>query len=104
MMVEKLKRDGNVAVLYSPGFGAGWSTWNRNNEALIFSVELAKAVLCEIDKTPIQVANELFPDAYEGGVKQLKVEWVPEGSMFEIEDYDGSESINYKDRDGWVIA
>ncbi|QDW34456.1 hypothetical protein FFE93_016190 [Yersinia sp. KBS0713] len=105
MMVEKLKRDGNVAVLYSPGFGAGWSTWNENNdEALIFSVELVKAVLGEIDKTPIQVANELFPEAYDGGVEQLKVEWIPEGLMFEIEEYDGSESINYKDRGGWVIA
>jgi len=26
MAVEKLIRDGKVAVLYSPGYGAGWST------------------------------------------------------------------------------
>jgi len=26
--MTKYIRDGKVAVLYSPGFGAGWSTWN----------------------------------------------------------------------------
>lgn len=101
--MEKLKRDGCVAVLYSPGYGAGWSTWNDGDE-LIFSPELAKAVLGEIDKTPKQVANELFPDAYDGGVFGLKVEWVKEGSEFEIDEYDGSESINYKERSTYHTA
>ena len=27
--MDKVIRDGKVAVLYSPGFGAGWSTWSR---------------------------------------------------------------------------
>ena len=27
-MTEKYIKDGQVAVAYSPGFGAGWSTWN----------------------------------------------------------------------------
>ena len=27
-MTEKYIKDGKVAVAYSPGFGAGWSTWN----------------------------------------------------------------------------
>ena len=26
--MNKIEKDGNVAVLYSPGYGAGWSTWN----------------------------------------------------------------------------
>ena len=26
--IEKVVRDGKVAVLVSPGYGAGWSTWN----------------------------------------------------------------------------
>lgn len=101
--MDKLKRDGCVAVLYSPGYGAGWSTWN-DGEDLIFSPELAKAVLGESDKTPKQIAKELFPDAYDGGVDQLKVEWVAEGSAFEIEEHDGSESINYKERTDYKIA
>ena len=26
-MSDKVIRDGKVAVIISPGFGAGWSTW-----------------------------------------------------------------------------
>ena len=41
--VPKLKRDGKVAVIYSPGFGAGWSTWaDGNAEAVLFDPELAE--------------------------------------------------------------
>jgi hypothetical protein len=25
---EKIEKDGKVAVAVSPGFGAGWTTWN----------------------------------------------------------------------------
>jgi hypothetical protein len=28
--MEKVIRDGKVAVLYSPGYGAGWYSWNRD--------------------------------------------------------------------------
>ena len=30
--MEKVIRDGKVAVLYSPGYGAGWSTWCYNDD------------------------------------------------------------------------
>ena len=30
-MMDKVIRDVKVAVLYSPGFGAGWSTWGRGD-------------------------------------------------------------------------
>jgi hypothetical protein len=35
--MKKLIRDGKVAVLYSPGFGAGWSTWNQELPELVFN-------------------------------------------------------------------
>lgn len=28
--MDKVIRDGMVAVIYSPGYGAGWSSWNRD--------------------------------------------------------------------------
>ncbi len=37
--MKKVIRDGHVAVIYSPGFGAGWYTWNQlldNAEQLIY--------------------------------------------------------------------
>ena len=43
-MVEKLERDGKVAILYSPGYGAGWSTWNDDiAEELVFDKDLILA-------------------------------------------------------------
>ena len=34
--MKKLERNGKIAILYSPEYGAGWSTWN-NHEELIFN-------------------------------------------------------------------
>ena len=41
-MVKKLIRDGKVGVIISPDFGAGWSTWNddEDREAMLFDSEL----------------------------------------------------------------
>lgn len=30
--MEKVIRDGKVAVLYSPGYGAGWTTWEYDSK------------------------------------------------------------------------
>ena len=40
----KLVRDGMVAVLYSPGFGAGWYTWNQECTELMFDPAIVKLV------------------------------------------------------------
>ena len=40
----KLVRDGMVAVLYSPGFGAGWYTWNQECTELMFDPAIVKFV------------------------------------------------------------
>ena len=32
--MEKVIRDGKVAVLYSPGYGAGWFSWHGIEELL----------------------------------------------------------------------
>ena len=44
-MVNKVIRGGKVAVLYSPGYGAGWSTWgSEHKEILLFHPRLVEAV------------------------------------------------------------
>jgi hypothetical protein len=37
-------------------------------------------------------------------MKDLKVEWIPEGTLFKVNEYDGSESIEYKENDQWMVA
>ena len=104
-MIEKHKKDGKVAVLYSPGFGAGWSTWaSQDTERMIFDPELVEAVLsCDHAKMH-EVAKRNFPDAYDGGVDNLAVCWLNEGERFEIREYDGNESVQVFGPSDGIIA
>jgi hypothetical protein len=70
---------------------------------MVFCPRLVKAVLGESGESRHTVASEEFPGAYNGGIDQLKVSWVPKGSRFEIEEYDGSESVRiFGPEDGMV--
>ena len=87
--MDKIIRDGMVAVAVSRGFGAGWSTWN------------------DVDPTDARF-NQLFLDGkvaeaeklckelglgYAGGADSVEIRWVPVGTKFLIEEYDGAESL-----------
>lgn len=93
--MEKVIRNGQVAVLYSPGFGAGWYSWNDKKE-LLFHPKLVEMVennrQSEITTQWIQ-ENLGIDNVYCGGAKDLEIEWLDEGTVFEIDEYDGSESI-----------
>lgn len=94
--MKKVERDGKIAVLYSPGFGAGWSTWSKkeHRETLCMDADIVQPFL-DGDKTrALAVALEKFPNTYTGGFDDLEVEWIDKGKQFEIEEYDGSESVH----------
>jgi hypothetical protein len=100
---EKLEKDGNVAVLYSPGYGAGWYSWNSEHKGILFDKEIAQAVLDGDRAKAVQIAAKKYPEIYTGGGDDLAVEWVPKGSRFEIHEYDGNESVRvFGDDDGHV--
>lgn len=102
----RVTRNGMVAVLVSPGFGAGWSTWNsEHRDLLLFDPEIVQAVLDGDKKRAATLAKEKTNgDVYTGGADDLEVQWVPQGAVFEIHEYDGSESLQMRDREGWVVA
>ena len=92
--MEKIERGGRVAVLYSPGFGAGWSTWNvEHQEVLCMDSEIVQAVIDNDIPKAVRIAEQKCPGIYTGGAKKLSVEWLEKGEKFEIEEYDGSERI-----------
>jgi hypothetical protein len=97
--VEKyIREDGMVGVLVSPGYGAGWSTWARpaEEEAMLFDKRIVQAVLDEKSEEEIvAISNEVAPESYKGGAEQLEVEWVTPSTFFEIQEYDGNESLRY---------
>lgn len=99
-MSDKVIRDGCVAVLYSPDFGAGWYTWNRNIN--VFDSEMVEAIN---DKGKlIEIAARNYPDAYLGGIDDLKIAWVPQGMRFTITEYDGAESVVILGPDDGLVA
>ena len=104
-------RDGMVAVLFSPGFGAGWSTWSGDyGDEMLFDPWIVDIIMSDSynkdEKTQRILAHcaVKYPDLYTGGVEQLTVEWIPQGTAFRITDYDGNESIEYRDMTDWTIA
>lgn len=44
MSENKVIRDGKVAVVYSPGFGDGWYTWNMDCPELLFDPIIVQCV------------------------------------------------------------
>ena len=104
---EKVVRDGKVAVLVSPGYGAGWYTWNLQHPELVFLPRVVEMVLngdspYDIEAYVKSVYGE--DDIYTGGASDLVVEWIPQGAQFQIEEYDGSESLRLKDSQDWFTA
>lgn len=119
-MVEKVIRDDNVAVLISPGFGAGWTTWNNNHplvEQMLYDSDIVNRIL-EWEKNDgnnwnqcvmrlKEIADAKYnqdPDDYffGNGLEDVEVVWVKKGRKFIINEYDGSESIQFLDATNWI--
>tara|TARA_Y100000389_G_scaffold156787_1_gene157750 strand:- start:309 stop:611 length:303 start_codon:yes stop_codon:yes gene_type:complete len=100
--MEKVVIDGNVLVLYSPGYGAGFYTWDAPAEA-VFDPKLIKLVKDENIEEAISYAEKTY-DVYAGGVEDLKIASIPEGTKFIINEYDGYESIQLLDSIDYLTA
>jgi len=102
--------------LYSPGYGAGWSTWNSVSKEsaqylleykpLIDFIESGKSLDGKEVKPIVKKLEKEFEEKfgrelYTGGLENLKVVEV-EGRIL-IREYDGYESIVYENGfDEWV--
>jgi hypothetical protein len=103
-LMNKLIRDGLVAVLYSPGYGAGWFTWNTSRPEILFDPALVELVEQEKWEELQAFVVLKYPDIYVGGLEDLQIEWMPEGTQFQVNEYDGSESIEKRDSVNWHTA
>jgi hypothetical protein len=93
MTVEKLEVNGKIAVMISPGFGAGWSSWNlAYREVLLFDKEIATLFFEGREKAAYRRAEEKCPGMYigSGGVELV---WLPKGTRFILNEFDGNEEI-----------
>lgn len=99
--MNKVIKDGQVAVLYSPGFGAGWYTWNTDYPELMFHSQLVewaeKGVPEDIDLKKWCEQTFMSKFIYTGGWGKISIKWLPKGTIFRINEYDGDESIEILD-------
>ncbi len=94
--MKKVLRDGNVAVLISNGYGAGWYSWNTQYPQIIFHPKIVELVEAGKQSTIDEdwMKEHLgIKDIYCGGAADLKIHWLKQGTAFVIEEYDGAESL-----------
>lgn len=108
--MNKVVRNGLVAVLYSPGYGAGWYSWNMDRPELLFHPTLVEMVeqgrQQELTEGFVKELLNLPEKDYVCvlGASDLKIEWVPQGDRFEINEYDGSEYVRIFGPDDGLVA
>ena len=101
--MAKLIKDGMVAVVICPGYGAGFSTWY--NEVYPMDKDMAEAVLAGSENLVITAFRKMVPeDDLVNDYRELDVVWVPVGTKFIIREYDGHESIQTFDDIDWMTA
>jgi hypothetical protein len=101
--MKKLIRNGQVAVLVSPGFGAGWYSWHHVEELLYDPSVVEWLEQGEMSKIEAYLALK-YQDEYFGGLEDLEVKWVPVGARFRIDEYDGDETLVLESHDTWLTA
>ena len=96
-MVEKYyNKNGEVGILISRGFGAGWSTWDYNHG---YDIAMDKRIIEKWLTSPSYDEMEEFlnsigyKNVYMGGYSDLDLEFVTPGIKFYIDEYDGAESL-----------
>ena len=106
-MTKFVREDGKVAVLVSPGFGAGWSTWDHNSreENICFDAEVVQWVLDGMPNADnFMDATQERLNVYVSGMRDLVIQWVDPDSKFRIDEYDGSETIMWESPTYWETA
>lgn len=93
------KAETMTKVIVSPGYGAGWSTWNSHSDELATDPELVKLVLAgKAGSTEfVERASQIVGGGRTCllGAESLVVEEAPAGSDWWIREYDGYETLEY---------
>jgi hypothetical protein len=110
-MDKVYNEEGKVAVLYSPGYGAGWSTWAHDDSVRLKALFDPEVVQWVLDGKPEgKFTDDDYFDQkyggyiYNGGMYDLVIEWVTPGTKFRIREQDGNEWLEFIDNIEWIYA
>ena len=93
-----------MKVLISPGYGAGWSTWNTKELATDKRVIEAFESGMDEDEMSEYLEGLGYENVYMGGYCECEIVEVPKGSHFIIKEYDGHESVLILGEDNTLYA
>ena len=107
--LEKVIKDGKVAVLFSPGFGSGWWTWNQDHDQLIYDPAVVEWVLAGKPLALREAIELMLKEKYKyvyigSNLSNLEIKWLPLGTPFKITEYDGNESLAFDKEEDWHVA
>lgn len=96
---------GQVGVLISHGFGAGWYTWHYNEDLLFDPIIIGMVIDQEDSQKILDYCQRTYgTDSYYGGIDGLEVHWLSPGTEFRIDEYDGAESLVLRENESWFRA
>lgn len=97
--MDKIIKDGKVAVAITREFGSGWSTWT---DVSPMDPEFNQLFIDEKWEEAEELAKK--KDLYIGGIRNIVIVWVDEGTEFIIDENDGLENLITKEETKWLIA
>ena len=104
MAVEKYIRDGKVAVLYSPEYGASWNNQgSKDKEGMLFDKDIVEAILSGDVVKADAIAHEKY-GLYAAGAENVKIKWLDVGTVFRVNEDDGFETIEIYNSNSYTIA
>ena len=129
-----LNGDEYVAVVYSPDFGAGWSTWGvaEATDGRVVNwllehyhyyiptdedaIEDGNIIRCsrdegEVSEAEVEKLKKFCVEEcgyssrdYFGGARDLNIAWVKRGTRYRIKEYDGQETVEEISDIAWSTA
>lgn len=112
----RYEHEGKIAVLYSPGYGAGWSSWNQDHAEILMMHPVLVEPVHQFEQgliTKEQMKEKIvfglamlgLDDLYNtNGSINLTICWLDPGQRFLIKEYDGSESVVLFEQQEWLTA
>jgi len=91
--MNKLIKNGYTAIVYSPGYGIGWST-RDDIPGMCLDGDIAQAVIDENYTEAYRIAKIRYdPNLTDIGTEDLRVCWVKTYTNFSIIVHDGFERV-----------
>ncbi len=86
-----------VAIIISQGYGSGFSTWSSGGN-MEREKSLAEPVAFNCPNAFYENLSDINGKSFEDNkaiidFKDLIIEWIPEGSAYSIDEYDGMETL-----------